>query len=381
MAVRVAFLELGTHQNNLYVFSKVATTGNDDVTVFTTESIARAVREELGAEASAVTWVEKGDDESLRAYLRRVEGYCEQIDVLIVQPLYGGYRKLFTYATFDPPCDRALTVFNARLWLEASYSLGHWPLHNLNTALRRRIVDAFDALVVEYPPIADYVTSLGVGTPVYTLSPTLFEDDQCIPDGPVRFTVPGFIEPDRRDYDIVLDVFADLFEQFDDEVELQILGTPKGEYGERILNRCDEFTDAGHSVVTYREWIPLDEFETGLRRSHFLLCPLRRTIAKGPVEERYGTTKGSGNVFDAIRTATPLIVPAHFAVADGMADATVAYDNRNDLYDSLETLVCDRDRRMTLYDQALETARAYTRERQHERFSRVVAGVSDRETN
>jgi hypothetical protein len=379
--VRVAFLELETHQNILYILSKIATTGGDDVTVFTTELIAESVRTELGAEASDITWIEKDDDESLRSYLRRVERHCERIDVLLVQPLYGGYRKLFTYATFDPPCDRALTVFNARLWLEASYSLGHRPLHNLNIALRRRIVDAFDALVVEYPPIADYVTSIGVDTPVYTLSPTLFEDEQCIPDGPVRFTVPGFIESDRRDYDIVLDVFADLFEQFGDGVELQLLGTPKGEYGKRILDRCDEFADAGHRVITYREWIPLDEFETGLRHSHFLLCPLRSTITNGPVEERYGTTKGSGNVSDAIRTATPLIVPAHFAVADGMADATVTYDDRDDMCDSLEMLVCERDRRTTLYDRALETARVYTRERQYERFSRVMAGISDRETN
>lgn len=380
--VRLAFLELGTHENNLYIFSKIATTGDNDVTVFTTESIAESVRTELGAEASDISWIEKSDDESLRSYLRRVEKYCEQIDVLLVQPLYGGFPKLFTYASFNPPCKRALTIFNTRRWLSASYSFRRWPVYNLNIALRRRIVDKFHALVVEYPPIADHVTStIEVDSPVYTLSPTLFEGDQCIPDGRIRFTVPGHIEPDRRDYDFVLDVFADLFEQFDKEIELQLLGTPKGEYGDRILDRCDEFADAGHNVVTYREWIPLEEFESGLRRSHFLLCPLRRTVAKGPVEEIYGTTKGSGNVSDAIRTATPLIVPAHFAVADGMADATVTYDNRDDLRDSLETLVCDRDRRTTLYDRALETARAYTRERQYERFSRVVAGVYDHETD
>jgi hypothetical protein len=49
------------------------------------------------------------------------------------------------------------------------------------------------------------------------------------------------------------------------------------------------------------------EFETGLRRSRLLLCPLHPATTMGPVEERYGTIKGTGNVFDAIRAASPLM--------------------------------------------------------------------------
>lgn len=373
----IAFLELATHQNNLYALLKIATTGSDDITAFTTESIAESVQTELDAEASNITWVKKGNEESLWSYLQQVEKYCEHIDLLLVQPLYGGLRKLFIYSKFNPPCMRALTIFNARRWLGASYSLRHWPVHNLNTALQRRIVSGFHALIVEYPPIANYLNSnIGVDLPVHTLSPTLFEGDQYIPDGAIRFTVPGYIESERRAYDLILDVFADLFEQFDDEIELQFLGTPRGEYGERILNRCDEFKDAGYNTVTYRDWIPLERFESGLRRSHFLLSPLQQTIRKGPVKERYGTTKGSGNLWDAVRKATPLILPSYFTVDNMFADATVTYQDSDDLRGSLKMLVHNRERRQALYDRALEMSRAFTRDRQYERLSQLVTDIS-----
>lgn len=205
--------------------------------------------------------------------------------------------------------------------------------------------------------------------------PALFEGDQYIPDNPIRFTVPGHIQSQRRNYDVVLDVFAGLFEQFGDKIELQLLGTSSGEYGKRILSRCDELVDAGYNLMTYTDWIPIDEFESGLRRSHFILSPLRKEIKKGLVRERYGVSKGSGNVLDAIRTATPLIVPDHFTLADEIVEATITYQNREELRERIESLVDDRDWRMGLQNQALQMSRAFSRDQQYERLYDLVKSV------
>jgi len=374
----VGLYELSTHEHILYFFIKIADNAGYDVTVFARDDIADSVQESLDGDPSSVTWVRKAEDESTRSYLSRVEDACDDLDLFVAQSLYPQSIELPHHVRFSPDCKRLVWIYNVNRWLNVRPTLKRGPVWNLHMFLRRIMLRKYDAINVEYPPMADYIeTNCEYSGPVYTLTPTLYEEEPAPPTDTVQFTVPGYVESQRRDYELVMDVFEQLFETYGDRVSLHLLGKPMSEYGHRILDRCEALSDAGYDVVYYRDWIPMNEFDETLRASSFLLCPIRPTTTGREVLETYGTTKGSGNVFDALRHATPIILPEYFQIADMIRGSAVHYTDRQDLVEKIAGLLDDPDRLETMRHTARQNAEQFTLESQSERFDAVVAELLD----
>jgi glycosyltransferase involved in cell wall biosynthesis len=375
---RLGLYEPSTHEHNLYYLVRIATAVGHDVTVFTDGDTAESIREMLD-KPTLITWVTRADGERLGHFLHRIEQqYSTDLDLLIVQSLYPSTRQIPTYLRFDPDCDRLLWIYNVNQWFKSSLSLRRGFIWNCNTVGRKLLLRKFDGFCVQYPPMAEYMQdNVGTSKPVYSFPTTLFENEPDRSTAPVRFAVPGYIQSRRRDYDLVLDVFKELFAEHGEKIALELVGTADTEYGKRILDRCRDLQDEGHNVIYYEDWIPKEDYDEAIRTSSFLLCPLRRTIDYRGIKEVYGRTKGSGNVFDSLRNGNPIILPDYFEIDLTIRERALTYEDSKDLLSKLNEIIKDEEKRRRLFQQAHENSAQYSLSRQCMRFDQIVSDYTD----
>ncbi|WP_254272263.1 hypothetical protein [Haloarcula marina] len=370
--VSIGVLELKAHEQYLVRLCRLL---EDDLTVFTTS----AIREDITTDASvaATRHVTKRPTESLSSYLGRVERVSSALDMLVCFPFSGGRRELFQYARFSPNCPSLLWVFNARGWLQAPV-LTSSPRESVRRGLKRWIVRKQRGLLFEYPSIRRYVTTAGLTRKqTYTFVPAVFTGRQSSPTiDPVTVTVPGNVDPARRDYDTVLGAFREAVDA-GASLRLELLGRPAEDAREAILSHCRALADEGYDIRFYDDWIPVDTFRQTLRDSTLLVAPLRRTKRVEDIVEYYSKTKGSGNIADAIHNATPLVLPDHARFEDSLGESGLFYGDRADLADTFERVSTDRSFREHVSRAADRNATQYEPRRQRERFTKILESVID----
>lgn len=420
------------HSQNLLALAKIADAERDDVTVFTTEEVRENWLEPSGLDLSAYELVLQSADETLGNYFRRVEAATEGLDFLMVVTPFGSGRITANFVEFDPACPSVCWLYNSRACIESTRAADERdtrdPLREVTGPLRRALVaedpetaervlkpyryymrpyilEHYDAYAVEYPPIREYVDdNWHWEKPVYgQFPPFVYEDDDTgletdsrserAEDSPservedsrserVEVTISGRVVENVRDYEPVIDAFADLFDEYGDGLALHVLGQPVGDYGDRVMAQCSGLDAEGYAVNYYSEtdWIPTGEFERVLARSDLLLNPIYLTeeTTRDPApDEVRGTTKGTGVLMDALKHAKPLVLPSGFRVAEMIAGSTLLYDSTADLRETISELVEDGDRLQKLQAEAARNAEAFTVERQRERFEEIVTDVME----
>ena len=66
----------------------------------------------------------------------------------------------------------------------------------------------------------------------------------------VKFVIPGNIEEKRKDYIMILNIFEKIFLSYSN-VSLSLLGRPLGEYGEMVIDKCNNLKEKGYKVNYY----------------------------------------------------------------------------------------------------------------------------------
>lgn len=434
MTRNIGLFGITWHPQNLLAFAKIADAERDSVTVFTTEEVRENWLETSDLDLSAYELVLQTGDEALGDYFRRVEAATERLDFLLVVTPFGSGRITANFVDFDPACPSLCWLYNSRACIESTRAADERdtrdPLREVTGPLRRAltaedpetaervlkpyryymrpyILEHYDAYAVEYPPIREYVDdNWHWEKRVYGhFPPFVYEGDEAGPETDSRsdsertgdsrseraegsrseraeVTVSGRVVENVRDYEPVLDAFADLFDEYGDGLALHVLGRPVGGYGDRVMARCADLDAEGYAVDYYPEtdWIPTGEFERVLARSDLLLNPIyltEETTREPAPDEIRGTTKGSGVLMDALKHAKPLVLPDGFRVAEMISGSTLLYDSTADLRETIRELVEDGDRLRELQAEAARNAEAFTVERQRERFEEIVADVME----
>jgi len=361
----LGILELSTHENDLNDLCTIASEPFD-VTVFTSAELRERVESSLDAD---VEWVVRGESESLSSFLNSVERRSSALDALYLMPLSGTMLDFVRYARFRADCPTLLTVFNANAWLAPNLRFTPKLYNYLRLPLRRLILQHVDAVVVEYDTIAKFAserTSLPVRvmTPVVADEPVRPEcDDDCI-----QVTIPGMIDPERRDYSTVVDAIERLSDEYADRLRLRLLGRPVGERGRAVVESFDRLREAGWTIDHHEEWIPTDAFRAGLRDSDLLLAPLHPTKNYGVSVEEYGRTKTSGAIHDSVRYGRPLLLAGSYEPPEPLRASVRDYQGAAGLAEELERLFAGESALADLQAAAAEASRHYGLGRQRERL-------------
>jgi hypothetical protein len=351
----IGILEVHCHIKYLYTTCKICKTKNTNVTIFTTKDLFARLKRYL-ENIDQYEVVLKKDSEGIHSFLKLVEKICnEKIDILFVNTFQVTNFYLPRYFGFNPKCKKIITVHTANAWLNQKLVINlKKPILTLDTNISsfivsRFILPKFDAINVLYSPIKNYILKeTDYRKKIFTLPFNFFDakikgDDKK--DKKIQFVIPGQIEKHRRDYDVVIDAFEKIFNNFNDKISLYILGYPVGDYGIYILKRCKTMKERGYNIFTFDKFVSEEKYNKIISNSDFIISPIKiETGSWGLLEEKYGITKASAIVFEAIQYAKPLVIPANFKIIKELDSSTLKYSDSKDLENVLTEMISKKEK-------------------------------------
>jgi hypothetical protein len=367
----IAILELHFHIKFLYTTMRIANTKNTKVTVFTTKKIHSRIKHYLKTDKD-FEFVLKDEKESLSNYLSRVEKLCNKnMDLLLVNTIQMTCLYAPRYINFNPKCKKILTIHMINHWLKRKFSFNPKSiLRSLDVSIciqliRKYILPKYDAINVIYKPLKQYIKdNTDYEKPVYTI-PFNFFDEQKKSDykkkgNKIKFVVPGLIEVYRRDYDLTLNIFEQLFEKYNKNISLWILGKPIGSGGKAVIERCKKLKEKGYDISFSEKFIPERLYDKVLTESDIIFSPLNVVTKRDSgIKEIYGKTEGSALPFEAIQYAKPLIVPQEFDI-ENLKSSSLQYNSKKELEKMLKWVIEDEKKLDNLSKKALENSKKYS---------------------
>jgi len=172
------------------------------------------------------------------------------------------------------------------------------------------------------------------------------------------FVITGSVEKERKDYDLILEVFSKL-KGYYNQLSLVLLGPARKEYGEGIIQRCIELREEGLSVQFFENFVPTKMFQSIIREADYILGPVNIQFITKQMTEVYGLTKLTGIMADMIEYAKPGIVPDNLSMPDKLKSSTIFFQSGTDLEDIIVSLL-DKEIRQKYAINALENSRKYT---------------------
>jgi hypothetical protein len=327
-----------SHQNYFVNICNILNESSYNIVVFSDIEYHSKISEQINDKS--ITWVLKQGSETLSQYFKRIEKICNGIDLLVMFPVYWVWN-LMNYYRFSPNCKKVQMIYNTNLWTMSNITFTPKLYKYLELPLRRLTLSQMDAVLVEYTPMQQYL-SKKIDTDVYTFTPLLHDpskDSGNNNNSRLTITIPGHIDPNRRDYNTFLNILESQLSKYRGTLNIQLLGCPKGSGGERIINRCNKLRAQGWDIDYYKEWISISEFNKILKTSNIIAAPLQETKKVSAVTERYGSTKASGCFGDAIRYGVPLILPAHYQVPSEVEPIISKYRTQDEFAEAISNII------------------------------------------
>jgi len=365
---------------------RICKTKDTKVTAFTTKKIYERVQTYL-KNTEEYEIILKEDNETISHFLNRVETICnEKIDLLFVNTIQMSTIRVAPYLGFKPKCKMILTIHMVNHWLKQKIAFN--PRHLLRSGdvscsillVHRFILPKYDAINVIYSPLKEYIQeNTDFKKPVFTLPFNFYNGAKSSKkDNKIKFVVPGLIETYRRDYDLTLDVFEDLFKKYGKKIQLTLLGKPVGKGGNKIIERCEVLRKKGYDVSFSKGFIPEQEYDKILTEKNVIFSPLNiETKRESGIIEIYGKTEGSALPFEAIQYCKPLIVPQEFNIIKEMKSSTLQYKSSEDLEKILEEIIENKDKLDKLSKEACKNSEKFSLPVLQEYFTRKILDKID----
>jgi len=389
----IGLVEVKCLNHELSALCKMSNIKKNKITVFTTRSIFKVAKAEteLKGEVNDYEWIFPKKDEGMFSFLRRIQKICnERIDLVIVNSL-----RTWHFLFFKPRCKMLCVVDDLNYWFRDTKFLKIYikkikdfrnnVLLNRNLTdnaitgpiIRNLILSKYNGVIVEYPPFREYIrNNFDYRGKIYCLPNRSFNYTiSSQGDNKIRFVVPGMIQERRRNYEIVLRVFENLFPKYKNLIELYFLGKPQEEYGRKIISYSEKLRKKGYKIFCSKEYVPPEIMEETLAKSDVIISPMRVKYISGCVEEVYTITKPSGIFSDSIKYAKPCIVPETYNITEEMKTSYLTYKDEKDLERLLETLICDKEKLGNLKREAINNSNKFSLEKMQANFNRMVDEV------
>lgn len=204
-----------------------------------------------------------------------------------------------------------IMLHNLRSWIHP-YSFLDWkkayhPLfwaRLMRTVLLRRsqqdLLKSCKAILVLEGPLLNYLEthteSLGRKARLLPLQKHVGTHHPKESSGTVQIVIPGSLIAGKG-YKQLADGFKAATPSFEQAVELTLLGHVKST---NLLKRLQAIVSEKVRVNHFTYWITPDNFDRQIEKADFLVLPYGKNAVYGIVREKWGVTKASGTLRDAI---------------------------------------------------------------------------------
>jgi len=235
--------------------------------------------------------------------------------------------------------------YQRTLSLTSFSNIGKWIRDLICRQFRYRwkIAQQMDYLMFPDPLIREYFIKGGLlsaensmpSLPLYLGSTNIIgvKKNECV------IVVPGSIKVGMRDYQKVIQAFANTVRHFEKPVTLVLLGKPIGRSGMEVQGKLRSLERVNFSVVCFSGEIHQQEYNMWLKVADFLILPLRRDILTSECREIGGLTKISGAINDAVRFQKFALISDEYILDESYQKVTMKYSDAFDLGNKIVELI------------------------------------------
>lgn len=366
------------HFEGAYPMIRIMDMPGNHLTIFVNEATYQRFNALFGNSMEKYTWVVQPARLSNRKFVWRIFQTCRRnkTNILFLNTVTANFM-LYAFAAMFLRARVILTLHDANNFLLSHYS------HNLRLSVRHAGKAMLARCCYAYSTVSETVqahlkNTMRIKKKIFCIPGAVFEKQgAAIPifdgSGPLRIVVAGSIDKRRRNYEEVLSLL-ELANRQELPLHIELSGGPYGAYGRRMMETFRAY-NLEHRNLVFHETPVVDQpvFDAALDKAHFLWIPsvINTVIADG-IEETYGVTKSSGNIFDAIKHARPMLVPAGLAMPVQLQSSTVVYSSTTALKDLLAGILQNPASYAMLATAALHNSKQYSVEKMRERIPELL---------
>lgn len=284
----------------------------------------------------------KKADESLISFLKSKKVYFKSADLIVFEELYTFNISVLLLIIFFGHKSLQI-VHNANKFLDRSVKLN---LKSWIAFVFFKLIKIFiKGIVVVSLSVKEYILDNKLfKKDVYYIPFNDTRIDYCREASPkelVKFTIPGTVNTERRNYKVFLKVFLRILkENPESNVSLCLLGKIiKMGFEEREL--IEEINKINPNVVkVWKEFIDKETYHNELLNSDYLIGNINIDYTEHNVKEVYGQTKETGVLFLMLQYKIPTLFPENYNFSKIYTSNIITYKNtENHLYNTIFTLL------------------------------------------
>lgn len=141
----------------------------------------------------------------------------------------------------------------------------------------------------------------------------------------------GTVDPDRKDYDVVINAVKAYKQSYDGKLQIKLLGGIRGKRGKKIVESFLSLCDDRFSLFYNTDYMPKSEFQRQLANVQFLIAPIKQDTRFKIFKEQYGISKMSGAENDVITFQRPAIFSRQYPLQGDLEKVTRTYSDAEGL--------------------------------------------------
>ncbi len=364
------------HFETAYPLIRIMDIPGNRLSIFVNAETYRRFSDLFADDMTRYTWVVKPSGMHSRQFIWQIYKTCrkENIALLFLNTVDAHFILYGWVAALLPATKVVLTLHDANNFLKSSFSLRpRRTIRHIGKKLLSHFCYAFSTISETVQQ--HIISNMGVKKKLFCIPGAVFEYDNHArmtydAAAPVHIVVPGSIDNRRRNYNQVLELLEYVNKRAL-PVVITLAGGPYASYGDSMVIKFREYCTT-HNNLVYYETPVIDQpiFDSSMNKAHFVWIPsvIKTVIADG-IEEEYGLTKSSGNLFDAIKHARPLLVPDALTMPTSLQSSVFAYSAVENLADFLAAIAASPQIYSKFAAEALANSKKYTVEKMRERIS------------
>jgi len=297
-----------THYIYLNTVSKILLNKGYTITIYTLQPIAENI--DL-PKNSKVNIIVKRRNQNVLSFLLEIL-WSNSCDVFIITTLQMYYLSFLIFLLLLKK-PYYVTTHNINLWFSKFEISKQWKKVVEQLCLKIILMKARGVNVLS-ENMKRYLRNKFHYRRVINIFPFLVYDEKNTftnINNKIKLTVPGTIDPLRRDYELLLRVLNRLVNNSKaiDRLIIELLGYPNHIKAKKIINEFNKLNKKGLEVIYYDRFVRKEVYETQLSSSDFILGIVNTTNIK---KEKYGVTKDTGLNYAMIQSGIPGIFPSEF---------------------------------------------------------------------
>jgi len=179
----------------------------------------------------------------------------------------------------------------------------------------------------------------------------------------IHLVIAGSIDKNRRNYSQCFELLK-LAEQQSFPLHITLFGGSNTDYGNMVIQRARQYAGRVTKIFCFEEpQLSQTIFDSVLNRAHFIFIPSVISTIDDETPEIYGKTKSSGNVFDAVRHAKPMIIPLELNVPSNLETGCFKYVYVEDIIGLFQTILQQPSIYERLQEEAFKNSSEYSLEK------------------